>query len=70
MDMQNGMCKCPHHKVFPILIVLFGLTFLLGALGVLTEGAVSIIWPLIVIIAGLKKLGKGMCKCCAHSPQA
>ena len=71
-NMQNmgggvkNMCKCPHHKVMPVLIVLFGLTFLLGNMGVLTWMAVGWIWPVLIIIAGAKKLAmkSGMCKCC------
>jgi hypothetical protein len=63
--MQGGMCKCPHHKVIPVLIVLFGLTFLLGALGVISGNTVSIIWPSLIILGGLMKLTKGMCKCCS-----
>ncbi len=60
------MCKCPHHKVMPVLVVLFGLTFLLGTLDILTSGFVNIAWPVLVIAAGLMKWVEksGMCKCC------
>lgn len=63
---MENKCNCPHHKVIPLLIVLFGLTFLLGELGVLSSGAVSMIWPILVVVGGLMKLGEkaGMCKCC------
>ena len=63
---MKNMCPCPHHKVMPVLIILFGLTFLLGALGILTSGFVGIAWPVIVIAGGLMKwMNKsGMCKCC------
>ena len=65
--MGTGMvCRCPHHKVIPGLIVLFGLTFLLGATGVLSSYAVSIIWPILIVLGGLMKLFKGACKCCAN----
>ena len=50
-----------HKKVLGALIVLFGLDFLLGALGVLTPMAVAIIWPILVICLGIKMLMK--CKC-------
>ena len=70
-NMQNNMgggmkktCSCTHHKVIPVLVVLFGLTFLLGALNVFTPGFVAIVWPVIVIIGGLVKLTSKMCKCC------
>jgi hypothetical protein len=67
MQSSEGMkntCGCKCHKLFPVLIVLFGLTFLLGALNVLTVSAVSIIWPILVILAGLKKMMGKSCKCC------
>ncbi|OGL66850.1 hypothetical protein A2753_00145 [Candidatus Uhrbacteria bacterium RIFCSPHIGHO2_01_FULL_47_11] len=56
------MCKCPHHKVVPGLVVLFGLLFLLGALGMVSQQTVSIGWPILVILAGLMHWSKGMCK--------
>lgn len=63
---MENMCKCPHHKVTPVLVVLFGLTFLLGTWGTLSWGAVNVIWPVLVILAGAMKLAEksGMCKCC------
>jgi len=66
LDMQasKGKCGCPCHKMSGLFITLIGLTFLLGAFGVLSEHAVSITWPVLVILAGLKKMTKGMCKCC------
>lgn len=57
-------CKCPHHKMFPVLIVLFGLLFLLQNYGVFSASFVNVAWPVLVILAGLNKLSKGMCKCC------
>lgn len=63
---MNGdkTCGCPHHKVFPALIVLFGLLFLLGEMNVVAASTVSLGWPVLVILAGLFKMTKGMCKCC------
>lgn len=70
-NQTGGMCKCPHHKALPTLVILFGLTFLLGALGILTWGAVSIIWPIILILAGFAKLSGRKCKCCkADAPMS
>jgi len=61
----KNVCKCPHHNVVPIMIILIGLTFLLGALNiVLTPWAVSVIWPILLIIIGGIKLGSKKCKCC------
>lgn len=68
MQGMKNMCKCPHHKVVPVLVVLFGVTFLLGAWGTLSWSAVNVIWPILVILAGLIKIGEnsGMCKCCNY----
>lgn len=62
--MQGGMCGCPHHKVGPLLIVLIGITFLLGALGYVSAGAVAVTWPILLILIGAMKMSKGMCGCC------
>ena len=66
MGAMKNVCKCPHHSVVPVLVVLFGLTFLLGAWGILTSDAVDVLWPVIVIAAGLMKWAEKsrMCKCC------
>ncbi len=66
MGGMKNMCKCPHHKAMPVLVILFGLTFLLEALGVVTSGFAMVVWPVLVIIAGLMKWTEksGMCKCC------
>lgn len=61
---DKGGCKCMHHKVPGVLVVLFGLSFLLKGLGYLTMEQVNIEWPILVIILGLMKLMGGKCKCC------
>lgn len=61
---QGGMCKCPHHKVLGIALILIGLAFLLQDFGVLAASVVAIIWPILVIIVGAVKLGG--CKCCSR----
>ncbi|MBI2041591.1 MAG: hypothetical protein HYT20_01045 [Candidatus Nealsonbacteria bacterium] len=63
MENTQNTCKCAHHKVMPMLIVLLGLTFLFKELGTLSVGAANVIWPSIVIVMGLKKM-MGHCKCC------
>ena len=63
--MEGKTCGCGCHKGFPILVILFGLVFLLSALNVVTMAFVGIAWPILVIIAGLMKLMKGKCGCCA-----
>lgn len=57
-------CKCPHHMMIPGLVVLFGLLFLLEALGVVAMSLVEVVWPVLVILAGLQKMMEGKCKCC------
>lgn len=59
-----AMCKCPHHKMLPLLIVLFAVLFLLGNLEVITGRVVGLVWPIIVGVAGFLKMGEDKCKCC------
>jgi hypothetical protein len=60
---KGMVCKCPHHKAMPWFLILVGLDFLLGALGVLTASFVSITWPILVIILGCVKMAR--CGCCS-----
>ncbi len=60
-------CKCPHHKMVSVFIVLIGLTVLLKNLSVLSMGAADVIWPSLLILIGLQKMFGGMCKCCKKS---
>ena len=66
MDQQgNGQkCGCPHHKVVPFLIFLFGLVFLLGMTGTISQQTAAYSWPVILMIVGLTKMFSGSCKCC------
>lgn len=57
-------CKCMHHKVPAILVVLFGLLFLLKAWGMLGMGFVDVAWPVLVVLLGLMSLTGRKCKCC------
>jgi hypothetical protein len=66
--MDKGMCmkcKCPHHKAIPVLVILLGLTFLLHSLHVVGWYFVSITWPILLILAGIFKLGGKSCGCCS-----
>lgn len=58
----DKVCKCPHHKMVPWIIILIGIDFLLGAVNVLTGTFVAVTWPILVIIAGVVKLNR--CACC------
>ena len=53
MENMPNVCKCHHHNVTPVLVILFGLTFLLGNWGTLSSDTVGIVWPVLVIVAGL-----------------
>ena len=64
MEENKMKCACPHHKIMPVLVVVFGMVFLLGSWNIFTDSAVSTLWPLIVIVAGFLKMGQGKCKCC------
>lgn len=62
MNSKGKMCGCPHHKVVPLSIMLIGVVFL--PLHVLSPMAVSVIWPILLVIIGGTKLGSSGCKCC------
>lgn len=64
MQGMKNVCPCSHHKVVPVLVILFGLVFLLGNWGVLSWGVVNFLWPVFVIAGGFTKLMSGKCKCC------
>ena len=61
---HGGMCKCPHHKVVPLLILVIAIVFLLGAFDVFSAHLVGILWPIALGIIGIMKLTSGACKCC------
>lgn len=68
-DMQGGSmpgktCGCVCHKVVPIMVTLIGLDFLFANLGWVSESFLATSWPILVVIAGVSQLCKGMCKCC------
>lgn len=61
-----NMCKCPHHKIVPLIIFVIGLLFFLNAVNVITVSALNILWPLAVMIAGLMKMMSRRCACCGN----
>jgi hypothetical protein len=64
MGETKKVCSCGHHKVLPIIVILLGLAFLLGALNVLTATVVNMIWPILLIIGGVVKMSESRCSCC------
>ena len=64
---EQKSCACPCHLMTGIFIILFGLNFLLKTLGVYGDAVSNIVWPVIIILGGLKHTFKGRCKCCPES---
>ncbi len=67
--MKDGKdCRCQHHMTmhttFGLLVLVFGITGLLKAMGTVSAETFGWVWPILVIVAGLGKLSTGMCKCC------
>jgi hypothetical protein len=56
-------CKCPHHMMPALLVILFGLLFLLKDLGMIGASTVNFLWPILVIALGAMKLTGKKCKC-------
>lgn len=68
MDQNNQdqkVCKCPHHKVGPIVVILFAIAFLLGDFGTISWQVFNITWPILLIIAAASKMCGCGCKCCS-----
>ena len=59
-------CKCPHHKMVPLLVFIIGLLFFLNAVNVVTSSAVTMLWPIGLMLVGLMKMMSGKCKCCGN----
>ncbi len=53
-----------HHKMPAILVIVFGLLFLFGNMSIVSPETVTMIWPLLVMLAGAMKLTSSKCKCC------
>jgi hypothetical protein len=47
-----------------LFIALIGLTFLLGALNILSSRIVDVTWPILLLLIGFKIVCGGSCKCC------
>jgi hypothetical protein len=63
-DCCSESCSCIHHLMVPILVVVFGLIFLLGNLDVINSSTVGLLWPIVVMVGGLTAMFGGKCKCC------
>ncbi|MGZ3688394.1 MAG: LiaI-LiaF-like domain-containing protein [Bdellovibrionota bacterium] len=49
-----------------IFVTLFGLNFLLKTLGVYGDSVSNIVWPVLIMLAGLKLTARGICGCCSE----
>lgn len=63
-ETPKGKCGCACHKMLGLFIALIGLTFLLRALGAVSDRTVSILWPFLVMLAGIQIVFRNKCKCC------
>ena len=63
---MKNICNCGHHVVIPFIMVVFGVTFLMGFYEAISWDMVNFIWPILVIIAGVTKIieKRDLCKCC------
>lgn len=61
----SGCCRCIHHKVPGILVALFGLSFLLKNFGLYGDDVQNWIWPALIFVGGIAKVGGRMCGCCS-----
>ncbi len=61
---STNVCKCTHHRTVPILVMLIGVAFLLNAVGIMDSYTLSIMWPILVIIASITKVCEHKCACC------
>lgn len=68
MEEKKSECSCGCHKMFGLFVALFGLVFLLRAFDVFSMHVADILWPVVVILAGLQKMTCGFCKCCKTTP--
>jgi hypothetical protein len=64
MASKDNKCGCGHHTAIPILIILAALLFLLEAQGHIPEVIVQTVWPILLGLGGLLKLGHHECDCC------
>jgi hypothetical protein len=60
----NNVCGHDHHGIIPILVILVAICFLLQNQGLLAEGSVNVIWPILVGIGGIVMLIEERCDCC------
>lgn len=63
-EMSSGPCRCPHHKATATFLLLIAVVFILKALGFISSDFADLAWPVLLGMIALKKMSRGMCKCC------
>ena len=61
---EGQKCACFCHKMPGVFVVLIGVAILLRALNVLGSTAFWVTVGVLVILAGLQSMSRGVCKCC------
>jgi hypothetical protein len=62
---ESQKCACFCHKMPGVFVVLIGVAILLRALSVLSTTAFWGTVGVLVILAGLQSMTRGVCKCCS-----
>lgn len=57
-------CRCAHHSMTGVFVVLLALAFFLDNAGIIDGHTVSLIWPVLLGLLGLQKIFSRRCKCC------
>jgi len=60
----EGKKCCPCSKMPGLFLILFGLTFLLREVRLISPHVAGVAWPVIVILAGAQYMFRDLCKCC------
>ncbi len=66
---EENKCGCSCHKgkgLKGIGVFLIGLTFLLANMGIITMATAGMIWPVLLMLVGIKMMSR-MCKCCRNA---
>ena len=61
-NMEDKKCYCEMAK--PVFLLLIGIDFLLGTLGIFTNEFVQLTWPILLILIAITMMTKRICKCC------
>jgi hypothetical protein len=60
-------CKCQHHKLVPLSLMVVGFVLLLESLGIFNINVGNVIIGLFIVVIGGSMLGSRTCGCCDKS---